>query len=246
MSVQFNIWVTPSSQLQNTPQHGSSGQPIMQHVTKVVGSILERRTIIMGNKSISQKHNLMRENAVTIQNVTFNHHYILISHKSLKAQPLFILKDIQNEEDANCLFCTELLWINVVQSTLWTWVMHCAGPLKLRCLIGSRLSLLAGSSVNLQACVFKSKQMNHGTHNNSIYPLLPVSNNNRLVMTMRKRGKISEHPNLIVIFKRCNPLTLRKQKTWKTLIDCHPWHFPTTHGKFGSLHYNDTCPQEKP
>lgn len=39
MSVQFNIWVTPSSQLQNTPQHGSSGQPIMQHVTKVVGSI---------------------------------------------------------------------------------------------------------------------------------------------------------------------------------------------------------------
>lgn len=41
MSVQFNIWVTPSSQLQNTPQHGSSGQPIMQHVTKVAGSILE-------------------------------------------------------------------------------------------------------------------------------------------------------------------------------------------------------------
>lgn len=39
MSIQFNIWVTPSSQLQNTPQHGSSGQPIMQHVTKVVGSI---------------------------------------------------------------------------------------------------------------------------------------------------------------------------------------------------------------
>lgn len=29
MSVQFNIWVTSSSQLQNTPQHGSSGQPIM-------------------------------------------------------------------------------------------------------------------------------------------------------------------------------------------------------------------------
>lgn len=61
MSVQFNIWVTPSSQLQNTPQHGSSGQPIMQHVTKVVGSILEHRTIIKGRKSISQKHNLMRE-----------------------------------------------------------------------------------------------------------------------------------------------------------------------------------------
>lgn len=190
MSVQFNIWVTPSSQLQNTPQHGSSGQPIMQHVTKVVGSILERRTIIKGKKSISQKHNLMRENAVTIQNVTFNHRYILISpraHKSLKAQPLFI-KDIQNEEDANCLFCIELLWINVVQSTLWTWVMHCAGPLKLRCLIGSRLSLLAGSSVNLLACVYKSKQMNHGTHSNSIYPLLPVSNNNRWVMTVGNRG----------------------------------------------------------
>lgn len=48
MSVQFNIWVTPSSQLQNTPQHGCSGQPIMQHVTKVVGSILEHRTIIRG------------------------------------------------------------------------------------------------------------------------------------------------------------------------------------------------------
>lgn len=46
MSVQFNIWVTPSSQLQNTPQHGSSGQPIMQHVTTVVGSISEHKAII--------------------------------------------------------------------------------------------------------------------------------------------------------------------------------------------------------
>lgn len=50
ISVQFNIWVTSSSQLQNTPQHGSSGQPIMQHVTKVVGSIWEDRTIIKGKK----------------------------------------------------------------------------------------------------------------------------------------------------------------------------------------------------
>lgn len=37
MSVQFNIWVTSSSQLQNTPQHGSSGQPIMQRVTNMAG-----------------------------------------------------------------------------------------------------------------------------------------------------------------------------------------------------------------
>lgn len=46
LTVRFNIWVTPSSQLQNTPQRGISGQPIIQHVTKVVGSILENRTII--------------------------------------------------------------------------------------------------------------------------------------------------------------------------------------------------------
>lgn len=96
MSVQFNIWVTPSSQLQNTPQHGSSGQPIMQHVTKVVGSILEHRTIIKGKKNEFSETSDER-NALTIQNVIFNHHYILISprgHKSLKARPLFILKEL--------------------------------------------------------------------------------------------------------------------------------------------------------
>lgn len=61
MSVQFNIWVTPSSQLQNTPQHGSSGQPIMQHVNKSGGEHSEVQNNYQREKYIFQEHNLMRD-----------------------------------------------------------------------------------------------------------------------------------------------------------------------------------------
>lgn len=95
MSVQFNIWVTPSSQLQNTPQHGSSGQPIMQHVTKVVGST-GAQSNYKGKMILFSETQSDDRNEVTMQNVTVNQHYGLISGRSprsRKALQLFERKE---------------------------------------------------------------------------------------------------------------------------------------------------------
>lgn len=106
MSVQFNIWVTPSSRLQNTPQHASSGQPVMQHVTESGG---ERCAIIKGGWGgglFSQDTQSEDRSEVAVRHVRANQH----GSKNSRAQPLFVLKEHSNNRDnAQRWCCTELI-----------------------------------------------------------------------------------------------------------------------------------------